>query len=283
MKSFILNDQVEIPSIGLGVYQVPGNGPTYQAVSQALKAGYRHIDTAENYGNEADVGRAVRDSGIDRKEIFVTSKLWIPHYSYEKAKEGIQLSLQKLGLDYVDLYLLHQPYGNTIGAWKALEEAVDDGRIRSIGISNFTIAYLKDFLPHCRILPSVNQMECNPFCQQKALRAYEEPYGIRMEAWYPLGHGNTELLTHELFQELARKYHKSTVQIILRWHVQEGIIAIPKTLDPVHMEDNLNIYDFALTEQEMEEIRSMDTAKPTRDPDDPKRKAYILAIVSPVY
>lgn len=263
-----LNNGNAIPSIGYGVFMVPNNGPTEEAVRKALRAGYRLIDTAAAYLNETDVGKAIKKSGILREEIFVTSKLWMQDYGYEAAKKGIERSLMNLGLDYIDLYLLHQPYGDTVGAWRALEEAVDAGKIRSIGISNHTIVFLKELLPKMRILPSVNQMECNPFFQQKELRRFMGSYGIRLEAWYPLGHGDESLMKHPSLGKMAEKYHKNVGQIILRWHLQEGIVAIPKAINEVHIKSNVDIFDFALTDAEMAEIRSMDTGKGTHDPED---------------
>ncbi|MFV0331813.1 MAG: aldo/keto reductase [Dysgonomonas sp.] len=268
MNTFNLNNGIHIPTIGFGVFMVPNDGPTEAAVSKAIKSGYRLIDTAAAYFNETDVGKAIRNSGIKREEIFVTSKLWMQDYGYEEAKKGIDQSLKNLGLDYIDLYLLHQPYGDTAGAWQALEEAVDAGKIRSIGISNYTIKFLKELIPKMRILPAVNQMECNPMFQQKELRKFMGSYGIRLEAWYPLGHGDELLMNDSRLIRLADKYHKSVAQIILRWHLQEGILAIPKATSEEHIEANIDIFDFVLTDAEMAEIRSMDTGKGTHDPED---------------
>lgn len=244
------------------------NGLCEEAVKKALQAGYRLIDTAAAYFNEADVGKAIRNSGIPREEIFVTSKLWMQDYGYEAAKKGIDDSLKKLGLDYMDLYLLHQPYGDTAGAWKALEEAVRAGKIKSIGVSNHTVKLLSNLIPQMEILPAVNQMECNPFFQQKELRKYLDQYGIRLEAWYPLGHADKALLTDERLVKIAEKYGKSVVQVILRWHLQEGIVAIPKATSMEHIKANLDIFDFMLTDYEMAEIRAMDKGVGTHDPED---------------
>lgn len=265
--TFKLNDGNEIPALGFGVFMVPNNGPTYNAVLRALQAGYRHIDTAAAYLNESDVGKAVRDSGIPREEIFVTSKLWLQDYGCDAAKRGIETSLNNLGLDYLDLYLLHQPYGDVLGAWQALEEAKEKGKLRSIGVSNQTPGILKKFLPDMRILPAVNQVECNPLYQQKELRAFMKDYGIVTEAWYPLGHGGHRLLTHPVLTALAEKYHKDTAQVILRWLLQECIVALPKATSMAHIEGNRNIFDFALTDAEMADIRTLDTGKGTHDPE----------------
>ena len=268
MDTMKLNNSQQIPAQGFGVFLVENNGPCEEAVSKALAAGYRLIDTAAAYFNETDVGKAIRNSGIPREEIFVTSKLWMQDYGYEAAKKGIDASLQKLGLDYMDLYLLHQPYGDTAGAWRALEEAVRAGKIKSIGVSNHTVKLLSNLIPKMEILPAVNQMECNPFFQQKELRKYLCQHGIRMEAWYPLGHADKELLTDERLVKIAEKYGKSVVQVILRWHLQEGIVAIPKATSMEHIKSNLNIFDFSLTDYEMAEIRSMDKGVGTHDPED---------------
>ena len=268
MDKVKLNNGQSIPSQGFGVFQIENNGPCEAAVSKALQVGYRMIDTAAAYFNETDVGKAIKSSGIPREEIYVTSKLWIQDYGYEAAKKGIDDSLTKLGLDYMDLYLIHQPYGDVSGAWKALEEAVRAGKIKSIGVSNHTVKLLSKLLPQMEILPAVNQMECNPFFQQKELRKYLYQYGIRLEAWYPLGHADKALLTDERLINIAEKYGKSTSQVILRWHLQEGIVAIPKATSMEHIKENLNIFDFMLTDYEMAEIRSMDKGVGTHDPED---------------
>ena len=267
MNTFKLNDNTTIPSIGFGVFMIPNNGETEKAVSTALKEGYRLIDTAAAYQNESDVGKAIRNSGIPREEIYITSKLWLQDFGYEAAKKAIDTSLKNLGLDYMDLYLLHQPYGDTAGSWKALEEAVRAGKIKSIGISNHTVKFMKKLIPQMEIMPVVNQMECNPFFQQKELREYLNQYGIRMEAWYPLGHANKKLLTDKQLVQIGKKYGKSVAQVILRWHLQEGIIALPKATSLEHIRDNFNIFDFALDDEDMSIIRSMDTGKGTHNPD----------------
>lgn len=209
MTTIILNDGNKIPAVGFGVFLIPADGPTYDAVRTALDAGYRHIDTAAAYFNEADVGRAVRDSGIPREEIFITSKLWLQDYGYEAAKKGLNTSLEKLGMDYVDLYLLHQPYGDVAGAWKALEEAKAAGKVRSIGVSNMTPKIWKEFVPQFKTLPAVNQVECNPFFQQRELRELLAKDDVKIEAYQPLGHGDSSLLSHPVIAKLAEKYGKT--------------------------------------------------------------------------
>ena len=248
MEVFKLNNTQTIPAVGFGVFLIPNNGPTYEATLAALKAGYRHIDTAAAYMNETDVGKAIKDSGIDRNEIFITSKLWLQDYGYENAKKGIANSLKALDTDYIDLYLLHQPYGDYLGAWKALEEAVAEGN----GMT---------------VMPVVNQVEFNSFTQQKELRKVMAENNIRLEAWYPLGHGNKDLLENEIIVSLARKYNKNAGQIILRWIYQEGVISLPKSTNLERMRGNIDIFDFELIDEEMKAIEALDTGKPTHDPD----------------
>ncbi len=278
MDTMKLNNGQEIPAQGFGVFMVENNGPCEDAVTKALAAGYRLLDTAAAYFNETDVGKAIKSSGIPREEIFVTSKLWLQDYGYGAAKKGIDDSLKKLGLDYMDLYLLHQPYGDTAGAWKALEEAVRAGKIKSIGVSNHTVKLLSDLIPKMEILPAVNQMECNPFFQQKELRKYMEQYGIRLEAWYPLGHADKELLSDVRLSKIAEKYGKSVVQVILRWHLQEGIVAIPKATSMEHIRENLDISDFMLTDDELAQIREMDKGVGTHDPEDMENAVRLSAL-----
>lgn len=244
-------------------------GPTYEAVLAALKAGYRHIDTAAAYFNEEDVGKAIKDSGIPREDIFVTSKLWISDLGYEGTKRGIARSLKKLGLDYIDLYLIHQPYGDVAGAWKAMEEAKEEGKLHSIGVSNMTPKMYETLTADFETKPAVNQVEFNPTFQQKPLRDLLKKDGVILEAWYPLGHGNKELLSNPVLTDLAQKYGKNTGQIILGFEIQEGIIPLPKSTNPEHIQTNLDVFDFELTPKEMEAIRALDTGKGAHDPEAP--------------
>lgn len=278
MKTIQLNNNQEIPAVGFGVFMIPNDGPTYNATLAALKAGYRHIDTAAGYMNESDVGKAIKDSGIDRKEIFITSKLWLQDYGYENAKKGIETSLKYLQTDYIDLYLLHQPYGDYLGAWKALEEAVEEGKIKSIGISNITVNLWNKFKNGMNITPVVNQVEFNPFTQQKELRKVMEESSIKLEAWYPLGHGNKDLLENETIVSLANKYNKNAGQIILRWIYQEGVISLPKSTNPQRMQGNIDIFDFELTQEEMETIQALDTGKATHNPEDPANETRLMGL-----
>lgn len=267
MEMITLNDGVKIPAVGFGVFMIPNDGSTYEAVKGALDAGYRHIDTATAYFNEEEVGRAMKDSGIPREEIFVTSKLWLSHYGYERAKIGIERSLRKLGLDYIDLYLIHQPYGDVPGAWKAMEEAKAEGKLKSIGVSNMTPKIWKEFVAQFATKPSVNQIEFNPFTQQKEIREVMAEDDVKVEAWYPMGHGNEELLTHPVITKLADKYGKNAGQICIRFEVQEGIITLPKSTKPERIRTNLDVFDFEFTDGEMEELRSLDTGKGSHNPD----------------
>lgn len=245
------------------------NGPTYDAVKIALKAGYRHIDTAAAYFNESDVGKAIKDSGISREEIFVTSKIWLQDHGYEAAKKAVDTSLKNLGLDYMDLYLIHQPYGDVLGTWKALEEAKKIGKIKSIGVSNMSPKIYSEFVSKFETLPAVNQVECNPIFQQKKLRELMKKDNVKLEAWYPLGHGDKKLLENPAILEMAKKYKKNAGQIILRFEIQEGFIILPKSTNPERIAGNINIFDFELSQDEMEIFRKMDTGKGVHDPEAP--------------
>lgn len=269
MEKFLLNDGNAIPSVGFGVFLIPNDGSTYRAVSEALKAGYRHIDTAAAYFNEEEVGRAVKDSGVPRGEIFITSKLWLQDYGYAAAKKGLETSLKKLGTDYIDLYLLHQPYGDVAGAWKALEDAKKEGKLRSVGVSNMSPRIWNKWIPQFDTLPAVNQVECNPYFQQRELRKLTDEKNVRIEAWGPLGQGNAALLSDPVVLKLAKKYGKDAGQIILRFEVQDGIVVLPKSTKPARIESNLNIFDFSLTKEEMLEMYALDTGKGRHDPDAP--------------
>ena len=276
MEMVTLNDGNKIPAVGFGVFLIPNDGATYEAVARAFKAGYRHIDTAAAYFNEAEVGKAVKDSGISREEIFITSKLWLQDYGYEAAKKGLETSLEKLGLDYVDLYLLHQPYGDVAGAWKALEEAKAEGKIRSIGVSNMTPKIWKEFVPQFATMPAVNQVECNPFFQQKELRALLAENDVKIEAYQPLGHVDETLLSHPDIVKLADKYGKNPGQIILRFEVQDGLIVLPKSTNPQRIAGNIDIFDFELSDGEMDSLWTLDTGKGHHDPEAPGVEEMLL-------
>ncbi len=272
LKSIKLNDNVAIPVYGLGTFLIPNDGSTYRAVKEALSLGIRHIDTAVAYFNEEEVGRAVKDSGLPREEIFITSKLWLQDYGYEAAKKAIALSLKKLDTDYIDLYLMHQPYGEVealVGAWKAMEEAKAAGKIRSIGVSNMTVKIWNKYIPHFGSMPSVNQVEWNPYFQQKELMKLMEENKVAVESWGPLGQGNKELLTDPVIAEIARAHGKDAGQVILRFEIQEGIIVFPKSTKPERIKSNMDIFDFELTEDEMNQMRALDKGHGSHNPDAP--------------
>ena len=277
MNTMVLNDGTVIPTVGFGVFQIPNDGSTYRAVRQALEIGYRHIDTAAAYFNEGEVGQAVRESGIPREEIFVTSKLWLQDHGYGAAKAGIQASLDKLGQGYIDLYLVHQPYGDVPGAWKAMEEAKTTGKLHAIGVSNMTPKIWNTFVPQFTVQPAVNQVEFNPFFQQRELRSVVAQEKTKLEAYFPLGHGSTALLTHPVVTALGEKYRKTAGQILLRFEVQEGCIVLPKSTNPQHMAENLEIFDFALTPEEMDQLHALDTGKGSHDPDAPGVAEMLLS------
>ncbi|WP_407381347.1 aldo/keto reductase [Methanobrevibacter sp.] len=267
MKYFKLNDGNEIPSIGFGTFLIPADGSTYDAVSKALEFGVRHIDTAAAYFNEEEVGRAVNDSEIDREDVWITSKMWLQDYKYEDAKKAIDISLKKLQTDYMDLYLLHQPYGEVDEAWRALEEAKDEGKIKSIGVSNMTPKLWNQFVPEFDTMPSVNQVEFNPYFQQKEIREIMAKDDVKLESWGPLGQGSHNLLTNPVITDLADKYGKNAGQVILRFENQEGIIVFPKSTKDERIKSNMDIFDFKLTDAEMDKIRALDTGKGSHDPD----------------
>jgi len=272
-----LNDGNKIPTIGFGTFQIPNDGSTYKAVKQALDFGYRHINTAVAYFNENEVGDAVRDSGIPRDQIWVTSKLWLQDFGYEAAKKAIDVSLKKLGLDYIDLYLIHQPYGDVPGAWRAMEEAKKAGKVKSIGVSNMTPKIWNEFVPQFSTMPSVDQVEFNPYFQQKDLRKILDENDVKLEAWAPLGQGNQSLMNDPVITNLAKKYNKDVGQIILRFENQENIIVFPKSVHASRIESNLDIFDFELTNDDMEQIRALDKNKGQHDPDAPGVKEMLLS------
>ena len=225
---------------------------------EAFRAGYRHIDTAHAYQNERGVGEAVKESGIPREEIWITTKLWPSEYGEGKTAAAIDKMLSRLDTGYIDLLLLHQQFDNYIGAWKDMEKAVAAGKVKSIGISNFESERLEELIAAATIKPSVLQVECHPYYQQNELKKRISSYGTVIESWYPIGHGDKGLLNEPVFTELAEKYGKNNVQIILRWHIQEGTIVFPKSTNPKHIQENIDIFDFELTAEEMERIRALD-------------------------
>ena len=258
-QRIILNNGVSMPPIGYGVFRMTDPDVCERAVVQAIQAGYRLIDTAAAYGNEEAVGRALRRCGVPRSELFVTSKLWIPDISYEGAKRGLAASLERLKMDYLDLYVIHQPYHDCFGAWRALEELYAAGRIHAIGVDNFTQNRLADFLFWNTVKPAVNLLECNPFFQREDERAYLAGQNIQMQAWSPLSAGQNDLFHNEILCRIGAAHHKSAAQVALRWLTQRGIVPVVKSVNAHRMQENLNIFDFSLTAQEMQQIAQLDT------------------------
>lgn len=258
IPDIMLNNGIAMPVLGFGVFQVPDPAECERSVCEAIAAGYRLIDTAASYGNEAAVGAGIRASGIDRSELFVTTKLWVQDASYERAKVAFERSLEKLQLDYLDLYLIHQPYGDVYGAWSAMEELHRAGRIRAIGVSNFYPDRIMDFALHTTIRPAVNQIEVHPFHQQHEAQSLMQELGIQPQAWGPFAEGRNGLFENETLAAIGRKHGKSVAQIVLRWLVQRGIVIIPKTVRRERMAENLEIFDFALDDADFAAIADLD-------------------------
>jgi diketogulonate reductase-like aldo/keto reductase len=253
-----LNNGIEMPALGFGVFQVPDPAECERSVRDAIDVGYRLLDTAASYGNEEAVGAAIRNHGIDRAELFVTTKLWVQDASYEGAKTAFERSMNKLQLDYLDLYLIHQPYGDVYGAWRAMEELHRAGRIRAIGVSNFYPDRLVDFVLHNEVAPAVNQIEIHPFHQQDEAQAILAEHKIQAEAWGPFAEGKNGLFSNEVLQSIGQKHGKSIAQIVLRWLNQRGIVAIPKSVRKERMAENFAIFDFALDADDLARIATLD-------------------------
>lgn len=259
MEYVKLNNGVEMPILGFGVYQIPKED-TKRCVLDALKVGYRAIDTAQSYFNEQQVGEAIKESGIARNEIFVTSKVWIDNYGYEKCRKSVLNSLEKMGLDYIDLMLLHQPFADYYGAYRALEDLYAEGKIRAIGVSNFYPDRLSDICLFGRkVIPAINQVEVNPLNAQYEAQKNMEKYGVHIEAWAPFGEGRNGLFDNEVLINIGKKYNKSSAQVILRWLIERGVIIACKSTHIERMKENLNVFDFSLTEEDKEEIKKLNT------------------------
>lgn len=253
-----LNNGVKIPALGFGVFQVPDPAVCEKAVSDAIAAGYRLIDTAAAYMNEEAVGRAIAKCGVAREELFITTKLWVQDMSYEKAKDAINTSLRNLGLEYIDLYIIHQPMGDYYGAYRAMEEAYRAGKLKAIGVSNFYPHILTDFCETVDIIPAVNQIEIHPFfAQTKALEVMKE-YGVQPEAWGPFAEGKHGIFTHPVLTKIGEKYGKSAAQVALRWNIQRGVVVIPKSTHVERIKANIDVFDFELTPADMAEINALD-------------------------
>lgn len=258
MQYVTLNDGNKMPQLGFGVFQVPDLKVAEQAVTDALDTGYRLIDTAAAYGNEEAVGNAIKKSSVNRDDIFVTSKLWVDHFTYEKAKQGIDDSLTKLGLDYIDLYLLHQPYGDVAGAWRALEEAQQEGKIKSIGVSNFAPDQLMNLELMSNVKPALNQIEVSPWFQEDGAVKFNQQQNIQTEAWAPFAEGKHDIFTNETIANIGKKYGKANGQVILRWLIQRGIVVIPKSVHKTRMAENFDVFDFELSADDMKAMNSLD-------------------------
>lgn len=260
MEYVTLSNGVQMPMVGYGVYQV-GKAACERCVREAIEVGYRSIDTAQSYFNEEEVGRALAHCGVPRASLFLTTKVWIEHYGYEQTRASVLESMRKLQVEYLDLCLLHQPFHDVYGAYRALEDLYDEGKLRAIGISNFYPDRMVDLASFARIKPMVNQVEVHPHCQQKAALPWHAQYGVQTEAWAPFGEGRGDMFTQPVLRTIGEKYGKSVAQVILRWHLQRGIVTIPKTTHRARMEENLQVFDFALSEADMAAIAALDQAK----------------------
>ncbi|WP_252312684.1 aldo/keto reductase [Sinobaca sp. H24] len=259
MEKVALNNGVEMPIIGFGVFQIEDEAQCEQAVVDAIEAGYRLIDTASAYLNEAAVGRAIKRSGVPREELFITTKLIIQEQGYEEAKKAFEGSLKRLQLDYLDLYLIHQPLGDYYGSWRALEELYKEEKIKAIGVSNFYSDRLIDLIQHNEIVPAVNQVETHPFTQQIKSQEIMKEFKVQVESWGPLAEVKNNIFENELLLDLANKYKKSVAQIILRWLIQRKVVVIPKSVHKERIEENINVFDFELDESDMKQISTLDT------------------------
>ncbi|GIH02304.1 2,5-diketo-D-gluconic acid reductase [Rhizocola hellebori] len=257
-RSVTLNNGVQMPILGFGVFQVPGE-QTEQVVADALAAGYRAIDTAASYGNEEAVGRAIAASGIAREDLFVTTKMWIQHTGEDTAKREFEKSLRHLGLDYVDLYLIHQPLGDYYSSWRAMQKIYGEGWVKAIGVSNFYPDRLVDLITHNDIVPAVNQIETHPFFQRTADQQLMAEYGVQIESWGPFAEGKNDLFTNPALTGIGAAHGKSVAQVVLRWLIQRDVVVIPKSVKPERMAQNLDVFDFALTDDEMARIAALDT------------------------
>ena len=260
MKETRLNNGVMMPAVGFGVYQIPVED-TERCVSDALEAGYRMIDTASSYFNERQVGDALRHSGLRREDVFVTTKLWVQDYEYDDALRAFDLSMKNLGLDYLDLYLLHKPYGNYYAAWRAVERLYKEGRIRAVGVTSFSSERLQDLFLHNEVKPMVNQIETNPLLQQREANAFLRQEGIQHEAWAPFAEGRRDIFNNPTVKAIAERHGKTAAQVMLRWLNQRGVVVIPKSVSKARMAENLDIFDFTLDDGEMRRMAMLDTGK----------------------
>ena len=258
MQEVTLNNGVSIPILGFGVFQIPAE-ETKQAVLDAIAAGYRHFDTAQAYANEKEVGQAIAESGLPREEFFITSKVWLDNYGYEKARQSVLDSLEKMGLDYLDLMLLHQPFSDYYGAYRTLEDLYREGKLQAIGVSNFYPDRLSDLAAFTEITPQINQVETHPFNQQIFAQENMEKNKVQIESWATFAEGRNGIFTNPVLEEIGRKYGKSTAQVMVRWQVQRGIVCLTKTVKPERMKENLDVFDFELSDVDMKAIAGLDT------------------------
>jgi 2,5-diketo-D-gluconate reductase A len=258
MQKVVLNNGVEMPILGFGVFQITDTEECERSVYEAIQAGYRLIDTAASYENEEEVGKAIKRGGVAREELFVTTKLWIQDAGYESAKKAFERSLKRLQLEYLDLYLIHQPFGDVYGSWRAMEELYREGRIRAIGVSNFQPDRLMDLIVHNQVVPAVNQIETHPFNQQLETQKFLQENKVQIESWGPFAEGKNNIFTNELLRSIAEKYHKTVAQTILRWLTQRGVVVIPKSVRKERIIENFNIFDFELSQEDMEAIVALD-------------------------
>lgn len=261
MEYVTLNNGIKMPMEGFGVFQVPDPSQCEQAVIDAIKCGYRLIDTAAAYMNEEAVGAAIAKSGVPREELFITTKLWVQDASYEGAKQAVKASLKKLGTDYIDLYLIHQPLGDYVGAYRAMEEMYKEGTLKAIGVCNFYPHRLLDLCETVDVIPAVNQVELHPFFAQKSALELMKSYGVTPEAWGPFAEGNHGIFTHPVLTEIGNKYGKTAAQVALRWNIQRGVVVIPKSVHKERMEQNFDVWDFTLDDSDMEKIAALDLGK----------------------
>jgi 2,5-diketo-D-gluconate reductase A len=261
MHKVLLNNGVEMPLLGFGVFQVTHADECERGVHEAIRTGYRLIDTAASYGNEVEVGKAIKRSGVPREELFITTKLWIQDTGYESTKKAFEKSLKRLQLDYLDLYLIHQPYGDIYGSWRVMEELYREGRMRAIGVSNFQPDRVMDLILHNTVVPAVNQIETHPFCQQIETQKFLQENKVQIESWGPFAEGKNDIFKNELLLSLAGKYKKSVAQVILRWLTQRKVVAIPKSVRSERIAENFNIFDFDLSSEDMDAIVALDTKK----------------------
>jgi len=259
MEWITLANGVKMPALGLGVYQVPDFAQCEQSILEAFQAGYRLIDTAESYMNEEAVGSALKKSGLAREDVFITSKIWISNFGYEKTKRAYEAALKRMGTEYMDLVLLHQSLSDYYGAWRALEELYQEGRVRAIGVSNFYPERLADLCMNADIKPIVNQVECHPFFQRNTDLECARHFGVQLEAWAPFAEGGRGIWTNEVLAGIAAAHNKTVAQVILRWNIQRGVVVIPKSVHKARIEENIDIFDFALSDEEMQAIATLDT------------------------